>query len=510
MDTIFNLATIITTIWLVGYLYCKWCKTYWQRKGLPVLEPEPETWPKEEVARADLVIRTYRRIKENGLRHAGGYRFIWPTYFPVDNEIIKCIFQKDFEHFMNHGTYLNEEGDPFSGHLFNLEGSKWRNLRAKLSPTFTSGKMKMMFPIFVECSDGLEHLLDQCIKNNEAVDIKDVAARYTTDIIGSAAFGIKCNSLIDPEAEFRKVGQKVFAYDRLTMFKYTLIALFPKSILVALGVRITTKELENFLKNVIRENIEYREKNKIVRNDFLHLLLQLKNKGKITDDDSFTPDGQKVDGGTYMTFDEVAAQCYLFFIAGFETSSTTMTFAIYELAVNQDIQDKVRKEVNEVLKKYDNKFTYEAMNEMTYLDKVFNETLRKYPPVSAIPRVCTKDYTIPGTDITIEAGTHFSIPIMGIHYDPEYYPNPEVFDPERFNEENKAKRPPYTHVPFGDGPRICIGSRFGRMQSLVGLAKIVKNFKVTLNEKAIYPLKFDTKSLILSPKGNMWVNVTTV
>lgn len=86
------------------------------------------------------------------------------------------------------------------------------------------------------------------------------------------------------------------------------------------------------------------------------------------------------------------------------------------------------------------------------------ETLRKYPPIPGAPRVCTKDYTIPGTNITVEAGTHFSIPIMGIHHDPEYYPNPEVFDPERFSEENKAKRPPYTHVPFGDGPRICIGN----------------------------------------------------
>ncbi|KAJ8922485.1 hypothetical protein NQ315_007513, partial [Exocentrus adspersus] len=113
----------------------------------------------------------------------------------------------------------------------------------------------------------------------------------------------------------------------------------------------------------------------------------MKNKGRIIDDeDPFTPDEKKIKGGTYLTFNEIAAQCYVFFIAGFETSSTTMTFAIYELAINQDIQDKVRQEVNEVLARHDNKFTYDAMNEMTYLEKVFNETLRKHPPIPATPR----------------------------------------------------------------------------------------------------------------------------
>ncbi|KAJ8944241.1 hypothetical protein NQ314_009518 [Rhamnusium bicolor] len=85
------------------------------------------------------------------------------------------------------------------------------------------------------------------------------------------------------------------------------------------------------------------------------------------------------------------------------------------------------------------------------------ETLRKYPPVPLITRQCVKDYKVPDEDVIIEKGNIVMIPVSGIHYDEDYYKNPEVFDPERFNEENIAQRPKYTHLPFGEGPRICIG-----------------------------------------------------
>jgi cytochrome P450 family 6 len=87
------------------------------------------------------------------------------------------------------------------------------------------------------------------------------------------------------------------------------------------------------------------------------------------------------------------------------------------------------------------------------------ETLRKYPPVPFLTRECTKKYTIPGTDVTIEEGTLVVIPVIGLHKDQKYFPNPEKFDPARFREEMKSKRPQFTYLPFGEGPRICIGKR---------------------------------------------------
>lgn len=85
------------------------------------------------------------------------------------------------------------------------------------------------------------------------------------------------------------------------------------------------------------------------------------------------------------------------------------------------------------------------------------ESLRKYPPVPVLDRECSRPYKIPGTDAVLEQGVHVHIPVYALHRDPEYYPNPEKFDPERFTEENKKARPQFTYLPFGDGPRICIG-----------------------------------------------------
>lgn len=86
------------------------------------------------------------------------------------------------------------------------------------------------------------------------------------------------------------------------------------------------------------------------------------------------------------------------------------------------------------------------------------ETLRKYPVATNLLRECTKDYVIPNTDVIIEKGTPVLIPIREIHHEPDYYPEPEKFIPERFNDENKTKIPPYAFLPFGEGPRICLGT----------------------------------------------------
>lgn len=95
-----------------------------------------------------------------------------------------------------------------------------------------------------------------------------------------------------------------------------------------------------------------------------------------------------------------------------------------------------------------------------FFNILFTETLRKHPPLPLIPRTCTKDYNIPGTDVVIESGTTVEIPTLSIQRDPEYYPDPDKFDPERFNVENKANRHPYAYIPFGEGHRICIGNCF--------------------------------------------------
>lgn len=510
MDSI-TIITILSVVLLSAYLYLKRGYTYWKRRGLDYIEPtfyygNGKKFAKGELSFGELFQELYRELKSRGLKHGGVYLFFRPTYIPLDLDIIKCILQKDFDHFRNHGMYVNEESDPLSGHLFNLEDAKWKNLRVKLTPTFTSGKMKMMFPTLAACSLGLEDVLKDYAIIQDAVDIKDVLSRFTTDVIASCAFGLESNSLKNPNVEFRTYGKRVFQPTFLSRMKRLVTMLVPRHILIKIGFKVTSNDIESFFVNLVRDTIDYREKNGIHRKDFLQLLLQLKNSGEVTDDGKIQATSNE-NGQNYMTINEMAAQSFVFFAAGFETSATTMSFALYELAVNQDIQEKLRKEIISVLKKHDDKLTYEAVMEMTYLDKIIQETLRKYPPAIGVPRVCNTTYNVPGTDIVIEPDTRVHIPIIGIHHDAEYYPDPDVFDPERFNEENKAKRPAFAYLPFGEGPRICIGARFGILQSKMGLICIMRRFKISLNEKTQTPIRFDHKSFILSVKGGVWLNI---
>lgn len=125
-----------------------------------------------------------------------------------------------------------------------------------------------------------------------------------------------------------------------------------------------------------------------------------------------------------------------------------MAFCAYELALNEDIQNRLREEIEEVLEKYNGDVTYDSIIEMKYLDMVFNETLRRYPVVDLQIRQCAKDFQIPKTNLVIPSGSAILIPVAGIHNDPNYFENPEKFDPERFTEENVKKIRPHTYIPF--------------------------------------------------------------
>ncbi|GFG32549.1 hypothetical protein Cfor_12376 [Coptotermes formosanus] len=139
---------------------------------------------------------------------------------------------------------------------------------------------------------------------------------------------------------------------------------------------------------------------------------------------------------------------------------------------------------------------------------MLSETLRMYPSLPNLIRVCTKPYTIPGTNVLIEKGTPVIIPIYAIHRDQLYYSDPDRFDPERFTEYNKEKRPAYTYLPFGEGPRICIGLRFGLMQVKMGLAILVSRFQFDICEKSQVPLIMDPKKFVMNTIGGLWLKIT--
>ncbi|XP_059614218.1 probable cytochrome P450 6a23 isoform X2 [Phlebotomus argentipes] len=460
-----NIIFTIYAIFAAFYLYVKYKQSYWDREGVPSVN----TMFLLGTSGASLINRipfifnfhqVYKELKAKG-KFGGLYTFTSPAIMFIDPNLIKTVLVKDYHHFEDRGFYVNEKSDPLTAHLFSLSGSKWKNLRAKLSPTFTSGRMKMMFPIVSGISNQFERVFREQVAKDSTVEIKDLLAKFTMDVIGNCAFGLECNSLKDPNTEFKNYGFQAIYRPSLDGIKQAFLNAFPK-VGKFFDMLLLNPEVSEFYMRVVRETVEHREKHSIERNDFMNLLIGLKNSQS---------ESEK------LTLNEVAAQAYIFFLGGFETSSTTMMYCLYELALNPDIQEKTREHINQVLQKHNNEFTYEAMMDMPYLEQVINETLRKYPIVTHLLRICKEDYPIPDDKYTVKKGTNVYIHVYSIHRDPEYYPNPDKFDPERFTKEAIASRPQFTFLPFGDGPRICIGLRFAMMQMRVGLVALLQSLK---------------------------------
>lgn len=142
--------------------------------------------------------------------------------------------------------------------------------------------------------------------------------------------------------------------------------------------------------------------------------------------------------------------------------------------------------------------------------KSLTESLRKYPPITSVARLAEKDYKVPNSKHIIERGCYTVIPIYAIHHDPEFYPNPDVFNPDNFSPENVSKRHPLTFIPFGEGPRICIGMRFAMLEAKVALIMILTKFQLSLSPKTEYPLKMKSTSLFLSPSSDVYLIVRPV
>lgn len=366
---------VLIALMLIGVtaliLYFKKQFNYWSSRNVPSLEPSIPMGNLGGVGTklhfAELTSKVYEQFKR-GHQFAGFYYMNLPSVITIDLDLVKNILVKDFSSFHQRGIYYNEKADPLSGHLFNLDGQKWREFRTKLSPTFTSGKMKMMFPTILKSTADLRAKLTQLAENKIVCDTNDICARFTADVIGSCAFGFECSCLTTENAEFMKESTRILDYSS-PMRKFLLFFQnsFPK-IAKLINMRVFDKQSERFFRSIMNDTISHRDKSQVERNDFMQLLLHIHRSGVVKASSS---DEKDVDVGK-MSFDEMLAQAFVFFVAGFETTSTSMTFALYELAYNQDIQNAARSEAKQIYEKYGNKFTYEGVLEMNYIGQVID------------------------------------------------------------------------------------------------------------------------------------------
>ncbi|KAK0166957.1 hypothetical protein PV327_004421 [Microctonus hyperodae] len=367
---------------------------YWKKRSVIEIKPTPIIGNLGDLLTAKRSAAQWVQDIYNygaGSPYVGFYLFDQPCLLIRDPELIKNVLVRDFNYFQDRYACASPDDKLACANLFLMKNPTWKMLRSKLTPVYTSAKLKKMFALMMEVGDDLDtHMA-------------------SLDLCGQGA--------------------------NLEMKDLCLLSIFfmPK-FSKPLGFKLFSESSRNFLRQTTWDALAERERSGIIRDDLVGLLVELKKAYyKDPDNANFVFDG-----------DNLVAQLAIFFTAGFER----------------------------------------------FLD-----------------RVACVDYKVPNSNLIIEKGTPVFIPMMGLHYDPQYFPEPDKYDPERFTENNKKLRKSCVYFPFGEGPHICIGMRIGLLQVKLGLVKLLMKHEFSPCKDTIIPLRISPKCLTTTSEEGIFLNV---
>ena len=490
----------ILVIFLSLYLYTAYKQSLFRRYGIPGPKPTPFLGTLPELIKNGMFKMDVESVQKYGT-FFGSYVGNIPTVMVSDPEMIKEIAIKQFPDFQDRAQSIAIP--KFWLHsLNNATGQHWRFLRNTLSPTFSSGKIRKMEPIFYKCLERFTKVLDEKASGKEPIDLQPLFAALTLDAICSSAFGIEINSQENPEDEFVKNARAVFNFNLATQPFFFLNFLFPETKHILKHFNMTDSKAIRYIKAITQRVIDERRKTPASElNDLLQLLIDAHRHTEGHGEDD--AEGIQFDGITKhpLTDDEILANAIMFLLVGYDTSATALTWLAYCLATNMDVQEKLIVEIDKSIG--EQKAGYDNVFKLDYLDMVLSETLRLYPPSSRTNRQVVHETVICGK--RIPGGISVTFPVAGLHRLPEFWPDPEKFDPERFLPENKEKTQ-YAYLPFGIGPRNCIGKRLALLEVKMAIVTLLQNYRIEPSEKLHYPPKVG-KTMIVKPEGGVWVKL---
>ncbi|CAG9858343.1 unnamed protein product [Phyllotreta striolata] len=483
----------ISTIAIVIYLYVKHQYSYWKRLGVPQMKPTfplgnyKFSFPKglQMGAYTDLY---YQEFKKIGAPFGGVYIGLTPHLVITDPDIAKAIFIKDFNYFTDRHMYSTKH-QPISVNLITQKGDEWKAARAKLTSLFTTAKLRSFIEFATKCKLDLVAHVDELADGKQDVDIIKITTLYIADIITMVLFGFHAQNFKCENTDIISLGKGFFnSFSTAFQIQLLITHCFPK-LAAFLRMGNVQKKIEEIGYTFIPKAVEYRIKNNIRGADLLQLII-----------DSTEP-------GKKLPMDEIVAQAFALLAAGLESSSSTSTVILYELAKHKEYQTKVREEIYRVKEKYEGKVTYDSVMELTYLQQILDESLRLYPLVTNLYRVCVQDYNIPGRDFLIKKDTPLIFPMVGFHRDPDQFPEPMKFDPSRFDNKNEKHGGFY---PFGVGPRNCIGGKLGMIQSKLAVLAIIENYEVSLSPKTPDTLEIDDGAFLIQFKNVIYLKLKKI
>ncbi|XP_053280115.1 cytochrome P450 3A40 [Pleuronectes platessa] len=401
-----------------------------------------------------------------------------PLLAIMDTAMIKTVLVKEcYSVFTNRRDFgLN---GPLRDAVSIVEDEEWKRIRNVLSPSFTSGRLKEMYTIMFKHSTNLIESLHKKVRADEVIEVKEVFGPYSMDVVTSTAFSVDIDSINHPSDPFVTNIKKMVKFNFMNPL-LVLTVLFPflgpvfDKMDLALFPTDVIKYFYRFLQMIKTDRKEADHKNRV---DFMQLMV-----------DSQVSENNKNDSSLQkgLTDHEILAQAMIFIFAGYETTSSTLGFISYLLATHPHIQKILQKEIDETFPEKCEP-TYEAVMQMEYLDMVVNESMRLYPIANRLERMTKASVEVNG--VTVPKGVVVMVPIYALHRDPALWPEPEAFKPERFSKENKGNIDPYAFLPFGAGPRNCIGMRFALLAMKLSLVMILQNFSFVTCKETQIPLE---------------------
>ncbi|XP_059789215.1 thromboxane-A synthase isoform X1 [Balaenoptera ricei] len=483
-----------------------------------------------------------------------------------DPDMIKQVLVEKFSNFTNRMA-SGLEPKPVANSVLFLRDKRWEEVRSVLTSAFSPEKLNelallytkervkghvgahqapptqagllgsiymsvhntilsfCMTPLISQACNLLLAHLKQYAESREAFDIQRCYCCYTTDTVASVAFGTQVNSWKAPGHPFVKHCRRFFE-SSIPRPILVLILSFP-SIMVPLARILPNKnrdELNGFFNKLIRNVIALRDQQAAEerQRDFLQMVLDVRHSTTSVGVENFDMVRQVFSAtectvnpsqqhqprllSKPLTVDEVVGQAFIFLIAGYEIITNTLSFATYLLATNPDCQKKLLREVDHFSEKHPAPEYCSLQKGLPYLDMVIAETLRMYPPAFRFTREAAQDCEVLGQ--RIPAGAVLEMAVGALHHDPEHWPRPETFDPERFTAEARRRQRPFTYLPFGAGPRSCLGVRLGLLEVKLTLLHVLRKFRFEACPETQIPLQLESKSA-LGPKNGIYIRIVS-
>ncbi|KAK0166713.1 hypothetical protein PV327_004203 [Microctonus hyperodae] len=427
--------TIVTflTILVISFVYYFFQKKFFTINGIP--HEKPSRIFGNMMQPCFGTVSFVERLKihysmDNVARYMGFYDFNNPIILVRSPDIAEQILVKHYTAFVDHSdSYETIHDALFRTNSYSLKYRKGSKFSRYFHELFKAPNMEAtLFPLILKRSKNLIEYIKGHTENGKiTMNSKDIFSRYINDVFSSCGFGIDNSDAINnPDDLFYKLAVDALTFKGLKLYKFFFMRTYP-SIADYFRMNLTDDRVREFFTTVVRDIIGIREVNPSKRRrDMIEIMMEAKFQNELNET---SPE---------ITIEDITAQAFGFYLNGFDSTSSLLCFATHLLSINEKAQVKLYEEVMEVYGKFQEEPTYEAIDNMKYLDAVVCETLRLYPITPYIERVCTKHVDfVPSLPrgkkyCYVDPGTSVWIPTYAFQNDSHFYPYPRIFRPERF------------------------------------------------------------------------------